>query len=124
MTGDVTSPDGQRENPFLIPLFRDLNEVLKDTIRPVAQALTRHIGIRTHFLVALEAELMFYLGAAQLIGQVRAQQAAVGCLVIDYQDFALHSGRSAQSTCGDKSPEYFQVLAVPNRQPLRVELHT
>jgi hypothetical protein len=59
-------------NPMLVPLFRDLNEVLQSTAQPVVKALGRYIKLNGQFVIALEAEIAFYLGACHLIERVRA----------------------------------------------------
>jgi hypothetical protein len=60
------------ENPMLYPLFRDLAQVLKRVSRPIASALHHYARVNTRFLNDLGAELAFYLGAARLIGRIRA----------------------------------------------------
>ncbi len=60
------------DNPLLVPLFRDLAEVLKRTSRPVAAALKAYTRVNTHFLDDLGAELAFYLGAVNLIAKLSA----------------------------------------------------
>jgi DNA mismatch repair protein MutS len=57
----------ERENPLMHPLFRDLAEVMDQISRPIAQTLRRYTRISGRMLVALDAEIAFYLGAAQLI---------------------------------------------------------
>lgn len=70
LSGNI--PTAERENPLLVPLFRDLDAILKETIRPVAQGLRRFVHVRTSFLAALEPELVFFLGAAEMIRAVQA----------------------------------------------------
>ncbi|HEY3342920.1 MAG TPA: hypothetical protein VGK81_12915, partial [Anaerolineae bacterium] len=63
---------GQYVNPILVPLFRDLNDVLQSVARPMVKALGRYIKLNGQFVIALEAEIAFYLGAGRLIQRVRA----------------------------------------------------
>lgn len=53
-------------NPLLIPLFRDLAEILDRTCRPIAHALEQYTRLNGLFLTGLRHELHFYLGAAHL----------------------------------------------------------
>ena len=59
-------------NPLLVPLFNDLDQVLKRASRPVANALQRYARINTQILGQLRAELAFYLGAVRLIGRMES----------------------------------------------------
>lgn len=71
----VALPEGMpanRENLMLVPLFRDLSELLEATAKPVAQSLMRFTRISARTLTAIDAELAFYLGAAALIRRMRA----------------------------------------------------
>jgi hypothetical protein len=63
---------GDRFNPMLVPLFKDLNDVLQSAARPVVKALGRYVKLSGHFIIALEPEIAFYLGAVKLIQRVRA----------------------------------------------------
>lgn len=56
----------KKDSPFMPPLFRDLSVLLEETSRPVIQALKKYTHINAQFLIALKAELAFYLGAAKL----------------------------------------------------------
>jgi hypothetical protein len=67
--GDGQSPE--RENPLLFPLFRDLNKILAEVVKPIAQTLTRYVRVNTRALIRLEPEIIFYLGAAKLIRDLR-----------------------------------------------------
>ena len=62
----------EQANPMLLPLFRDLSEALTRTLRPVAAALQKFIGVHTRFLDEWGRELSFYLGAAKLATRLRA----------------------------------------------------
>ena len=52
-------------------LFSDLGVVLDDVIRPIARALERYTHIHSSLLRALEPEIAFYVGGAQLVGDLR-----------------------------------------------------
>jgi hypothetical protein len=64
--------DEETSNPFLQPLFRDLGQLLSAVTRPIASALARYAHVKTSFLVALEPEIVFYLGAKRLIERLRS----------------------------------------------------
>lgn len=53
-------------NPLLIPLFRDLADILDKTCKPIAKALEQYTRLNGQFLTSLRHELHFYLGAAAL----------------------------------------------------------
>jgi hypothetical protein len=61
-----------RANPLLVPLFKDLNDVLESVAKPVVKALRHYIKHNSYFLITLEPEVAFYLGAVRLIQRVRA----------------------------------------------------
>ncbi len=62
----------ERENPMLVPLFHDLNDVLETAAKPLIQALKRYIQFNGHFLAALVPEVAFYLGALRVVERLRA----------------------------------------------------
>lgn len=68
-----------RLNPRLVPLFRDLHEVLRSVIAPIHQALTHYAQVNARFLIPLESEIAFYLGAAALVQRMRASGLPVCC---------------------------------------------
>lgn len=70
-SGSGTGSD-QYVNPMLVPLFRDLNDILQSVAKPVVKALGRYIKLNGQFVIALEGEIAFYLGACRLIQRVRA----------------------------------------------------
>ncbi len=59
-------------DPFMLPLFRDLSRLMEKVSKPVAEALNRYVHVHSGFLTNLRADLAFYLGAAALIGQLKA----------------------------------------------------
>jgi hypothetical protein len=60
-----------RVDPLMIPLFRDLYEVLKLVLKPITSALEEYAQVNTGLLLALEGELAFYAGAAALVDRMR-----------------------------------------------------
>ncbi len=68
----IPTHNGQGVNPLLVPLFKDLNDVLESVAKPLLKVLTRYIKHNGQFLTTLEAQIAFYLGAARLIKQLRA----------------------------------------------------
>ncbi len=73
---DPTSPfmptGRKRANPLMIPLFADLDKVLRRTMEPVAGALQRYIHLKVRFLSDLEISFTFYLVGVRLVQQMRA----------------------------------------------------
>ena len=68
-----TPADGPgHDNPLLVPLFRDLNEILQTAAGPVASALRQYTRLNGSQLIALEGEIAFYLGGLRLIRRLRA----------------------------------------------------
>jgi len=60
------APIHEKESPLLIPLFRDLAEILEQSCKPIARALQQYTGFSSALLVRLESEIAFYLGGIQL----------------------------------------------------------
>jgi DNA mismatch repair ATPase MutS len=56
----------KRDSPFMPPLFRDLAILLDETSRPMVESLRKYTHISAQFLIALKAEIAFYVGAAKL----------------------------------------------------------
>ena len=54
------------------PLFSDLRRLLDDIIRPVNLALGAYTGVNSRLLRAIAPEIAFYIGAARLISDMRA----------------------------------------------------
>lgn len=65
-------PSENSDAYLLHPLFRDLERVLKSITQPIADALNRYIRLNSQFLVNLEVEITFYIGAVRLIRQIQA----------------------------------------------------
>lgn len=58
-------------DPMLAPLFRDLSEILAEISGSIAGTLKRYIGASGQFLVDLETEIAFYVGAARLVKRIQ-----------------------------------------------------
>lgn len=58
-------------NPLLIPLFRDLADILDKTSKPIARTLSQFSQLNGQFLTRLRHELHFYLGAVKLVRRFR-----------------------------------------------------
>ena len=59
-------------DPMMVPLFRDLENVLSKVSTSIDQVLSHYIGIDTRLLVSLKEELVFYLAAVRMIEGVVA----------------------------------------------------
>jgi DNA mismatch repair protein MutS len=64
--------DVSRANPMMIPLFRDLSEVLNKISFPIARALKKYVSVNNRYLVNLGSEIAFYLGAVNLIQRIKS----------------------------------------------------
>ena len=63
---------GKRAEPMMVPLFRDLSEILEKVTRSVSKVLKRYAGLKSRFLANLQADLVFYTAAVDIIRHVRA----------------------------------------------------
>jgi DNA mismatch repair ATPase MutS len=71
--GSGGSRGGNREvNPLLVPLFRDLAQLLDTVCQPIAQALRRYNSLHSRFLAALSGDLAFYLAAVRLMQRLHS----------------------------------------------------
>ncbi len=57
---------------MLATFFADLEKMLEDTTRPVAQILKQYIQVYSHPLLHLESEFAFYLGATVLVKRLQS----------------------------------------------------
>jgi DNA mismatch repair protein MutS len=64
--------DGGTPNRMLIPLFRDLSTVMEEVTKPIGKALRQYMHLEHGFLLSLQRELAFYVGAASLIRRLGA----------------------------------------------------
>ncbi len=58
-------------SPTLVPLFRELNEILKKTVNPVYKALQQYSSINIFFLIRLESDISFYLKGIEIIKKLQ-----------------------------------------------------
>ncbi|MBN1401450.1 MAG: hypothetical protein JXA74_11475 [Anaerolineae bacterium] len=70
---DTASLPDVREHPFMQPLFRDLDRVIRDAVRPIADFLAGYARVSSQFLLGLEQELAFYVGAIRFAQRLRDQ---------------------------------------------------
>jgi hypothetical protein len=59
-------------NPLMVPLFRDLAQILDTVCQPIAQALRRYDALHSGFLATLRADLAFYLAAVRLMQRLHS----------------------------------------------------
>ena len=62
----------RRPDPFLFPLFRDLDQTLRRVMEPVSRALQAYMAVHSHLLAELEVEVAFFLSGARLVRQMQA----------------------------------------------------
>ncbi len=70
---DTASLPDVRNQPFMQPLFRDLDRVLRSAVRPIADFLSHYARVSSQFLLGLEQELAFYVGAVRFVNHLRDQ---------------------------------------------------
>jgi hypothetical protein len=70
---DRIVPLPTRGDPLMVPLFRDLHQILKTVLNPIAAALRQYTQIPAALLLPLENEIAFYLGAAALIQKLQSR---------------------------------------------------
>jgi hypothetical protein len=56
--------------PIMVPLFRDLSDVLSRSCRPIAAALEQYVQLNSRVLAEVSGELLFFLGALRLIRRI------------------------------------------------------
>ncbi|MBN1799821.1 MAG: hypothetical protein JW822_14685 [Spirochaetales bacterium] len=54
-------------NPLMIPLFKDIAEIMRKTIRPLSKALKEFISINSRLFVKLQEDFIFFLGAVNMV---------------------------------------------------------
>lgn len=59
-----------RQELGLFPLFRDLDRILREVTRPIAQILTQYLQINTAPLAGLSDEILFYLNGLRLMNRL------------------------------------------------------
>ena len=55
----------------MVPLFRDLAQILDTVCQPIAQALRQYNALHSGFLATLRGDLVFYLAAVRLMERLR-----------------------------------------------------
>ncbi|MEM8862680.1 MAG: hypothetical protein AAGD96_30595, partial [Chloroflexota bacterium] len=60
-------------NPMLVPLFRDLAEVLQKVSAPISKALQAYVDLNGHFLVRIREDINFYLAGVRLARRLREE---------------------------------------------------
>ncbi|MBN1649625.1 MAG: hypothetical protein JW874_16420 [Spirochaetales bacterium] len=58
-------------DPILVPLFKDLADIMKKTLTPIAGALRRFSSIRGKYLTDIYRSIVFYLHAVDMITKLR-----------------------------------------------------
>lgn len=58
---------GRSVEPLMVPLFKDLADVIEKITQPIAKELKRFVGINSRMFVGLREDLIFYLGAVRFI---------------------------------------------------------
>lgn len=67
-----TVSSGKRVDPMMVPLFKDLLKLVQAVIAPISSALKDYAQVNANFLVSIEQEVAFYLGAMRLIKKMQA----------------------------------------------------
>lgn len=63
-----TNTSLEREfSPLMVPLFRDLADILERTSQPIAKALEQYVALNSSFLAGLSQDVAFYLAAVHLM---------------------------------------------------------
>src|SRR5262249_26635599 len=78
--GRVLSGNRERNrdvNPLMVPLFRDLAQILDTVCQPLARALRQYNTLHSGFLVTLRGDLAFYLAAVRLMERLRSHRLPV-----------------------------------------------
>ncbi|MBN2444506.1 MAG: hypothetical protein JXJ04_24305 [Spirochaetales bacterium] len=63
---------GYAVNPILVPLFRDLSELIAKTSKPIIKELKKYISIKTHVFSGLKDDFIFYLGALKMTERIKS----------------------------------------------------
>lgn len=61
-----------RSDPLMVPLFRDLYEILKPAIAAIARSLRQYAQVQAGRLLLLEDEIAFYLGVVAFTRRLQA----------------------------------------------------
>jgi DNA mismatch repair protein MutS len=63
---------GHAANPLMVPLFNDLNNVMRKTAAPIGRAVKQFMSVHTAVLGDLKPEIVFYLGACDMVERLKA----------------------------------------------------
>jgi DNA mismatch repair protein MutS len=63
---------GREFSPLMVPLFRDLADILERTSQPVAKLLGQYVSLQSQFLADMSQDVTFYLAAVQLLQKLEA----------------------------------------------------
>jgi DNA mismatch repair protein MutS len=63
---------GWAVEPLMVPLFRDLADVIEKITQPVATRLKKYVEIKSRLFTDLRQDLVFYLGGVRLIRRLQA----------------------------------------------------
>lgn len=63
--------DSAYTNPLMIPIFRDIADIMRKAVRPLAKALREFLSINSWLLIKLQEDFLFYLGAAKVVEGLR-----------------------------------------------------
>lgn len=61
----------KRVDPLLVPLFKDLSDILGKITQPIADELKKYVQLNTRFLVDLRPDIIFYVHALALVEKVK-----------------------------------------------------
>jgi DNA mismatch repair protein MutS len=61
----------KRVDPLLVPLFKDLSDILEKVTQPIAHELKKYVQLNSQFLVDLRPDFVYYVHALALIEKVK-----------------------------------------------------
>lgn len=68
-----------RVDPLMVPLFKDLYKVIKSVIAPISNALRQFAHMNENYVIGLESEVAFYLGAVALMERMQSYGLPMCC---------------------------------------------
>lgn len=68
----MSARPAKRAEPTMVPLFRDLSNILEKITQPIARALKKYVNLNSAILLDLYPDLTFYSGAVTLIRTLQA----------------------------------------------------